>query len=402
MPSPRRPEHDVVVIHLAGGNDYLNTVVPFGDSRYHQARPTLGLRPDLDLPVLQRPGRDELPGGPSVLPIDDQLGFHGALGPFRDLFDAGRLAVFLGVGYPDRNRSHFRSLDIWHTAEPVEAINEGWLGRTAAHLDPQHDNPVLLTNIGRSLPLAMAAPDVMAASLESVASYGLFPEEADTDAEAHHPDLPALAATFYTRGPLPDPWQTAQEVGASALRGIDAFTRVADRRDGEARYPRFNPLAQRLDTIARIASAKIGARIFHTRQDGYDTHENQLATQHRLLAEMAEAVTVFLDDLGRRDPNDGTVVLIYSEFGRRIAESRGGTDHGGAGVAFLVGNHVRGGLYGQPPSLRAEDQLDGDLRPTVDLREVYTAVLEQFLDVDSDAVLDHPRHGLELRAELVP
>lgn len=397
MAAPSRAPHDLVVIHLAGGNDYLNTVVPFADPLYHQARPTLGLSPEIDLPAVSRPGRDDLPAGPSVLPLDDRLGFHGALGPFRDLYEAGKLAVFLGIGYPDRSRSHFRSLDIWHTAEPVKAINEGWLGRTAAHLDPKHDNPVLLTNIGRAMPLAMAAPGVMAASLESVASYGLFPDESATEA-GHHPDLASLATTLYTGAPVPEPWRIAQGVGVSALRGIDAFGQVADRTDADVAYPRLNLLAQRLDTIARITSADIGARIFHTRHEGYDTHENQLATQRRLLAELAEAVTVFLDDLARRDRADRTVVLIHSEFGRRIAESRGGTDHGGAGVAFLVGNNVRGGLYGEPPSLAEADQIEGDLRPAVDIREVYTAVLEQFVGVDSDAVLDKPRQGLDLLA----
>lgn len=391
MARPGPAPHDLVVIHLAGGNDYLNTVVPFTDPLYHRARPTLGLSPDVDLPAVPRPGRDDLPAGPSVLPVSDLLGFHGALGPLRALYDAGKVAVLLGIGYPDRNRSHFRSLDIWHTAEPVRAINEGWLGRTASRLDPGHDNPVLLTNVGRAMPLAMAAPGVMAASLESVGSYGLFPDGADTG-------LAALASTLYTGAPVPEPWRVAQGVGTSALRGIDAFAQVADRTGDDVAYPRLNPLAQRLDTIARIASAGIGARIFHTRHEGYDTHENQLATQRRLLAELAEAVTAFLADLARRDRADRTVVLIHSEFGRRIAESRGGTDHGGAGVAFLIGDTVRGGLYGEPPGLAEAETIDGDLRPTVDIREVYTAVLEQFVGVDAGAVLDLPRHGLDLLA----
>lgn len=393
-PSSPRPTN-LVVIHLAGGNDALNTVVPYDDPRYHDARPTLALRPDLDLPVLQRPGRDDLSGGAAVLPIESGLGLHGALGGLARLYRERRLAVLLGIGYPDRDRSHFRSLDVWHTAEPHAKRNDGWLGRTATRLDPAHDNPVLLTNIGRALPLAMSAPGVMAASLETVASYGLFPDRSSRA----EPRLANLAAELYRRRSLPDPWRGTQLVGRSAMQGIDAFSAVADDARAESPYPRFNPLAERLATIARIIDADIGARIFHTAHDGYDTHERQMPTHHRLLADLAEAVTVFLDDLTRRGRDEETIVLIHSEFGRRIAESRGGTDHGGAGVAFLVGTRVHGGVYGQQPSLRPADTIDGDLAVSIDLRELYTAILEQFLDVDAEAVLGRAHGNVQLVRE---
>ncbi|RKN22074.1 DUF1501 domain-containing protein [Micromonospora musae] len=388
-----------VVIHLAGGNDALNTVVPFTDPHYIAVRPTLALQPDSELPTLRRPGREDVPGGSGVLPINDSLGLHGALTGFRDLYEQGRLAVLLGVGYPERDRSHFRSLDVWHTAEPHQVRSDGWLGRVASVLDPQHDNPVLLTNIGRSMPLALAAPGVMAASLESIGGYGLLSPADRRGGGAGgvaHADLAALAASLYQGRALPNPWGSAQQVGVSAIRGIRSFDAVPDRGETDVQYPPFNPIAARLEIIARIATAGVGAQIFHTTHDGYDTHENQFATQHRLLADLSEAVTVFLDDLAQRDPLDRTLILIHSEFGRRIAESRGGTDHGGAGVAFLVGNGVAGGIYGDMPSLRREDSIDGDLRPSLDLREVYTAILQRFLNVDAAAVLGKALGSLRL------
>jgi uncharacterized protein (DUF1501 family) len=401
LTSPIAPDdsldHDLVVIHLAGGNDYLNTVVPYGDPRYYDARPTLGLHPDVDLPALRPPGRTEdIPAGPSVVLLDDRLGLHGALETFGDLYGNGKLAVFLGVGYPDRDRSHFRSLDIWHTADPVSPRSEGWLGRAAAHLDPNHENPVLLVNVGRKLPLAMAAPGVMAASLESVASYNIFPEALSD--ETRHRRLARAARAYYEGDRLTDPWSTAQSVGASALGGIDIFGRVEDRVPEGVAYPPFNRIAERLRVIAGIKAAGVGSRLFYTSHEGYDTHENQLVTQRRLFVDLSEAIAAFLDDLDERLPGHRTEVLVFSEFGRRVAENHGGTDHGGAGVAFLLGNHVRGGLYGDYPALDAGHLIDGDLRPTLDFRALYTSLLEQFVGVDAGAVLDQPMHSLELRA----
>ncbi|MFP5375585.1 MAG: DUF1501 domain-containing protein [Acidimicrobiia bacterium] len=398
MPAAATGCHDLVVIHLAGGNDYLNTVVPYDDGRYHDARPGLGLHPGRELPPLRLPGRaEELPPGPSVVPLDERVGLHGAHGTFHRLYDAGRLAVFLGIGYPDRDRSHFRSLDIWHTADPVAPRDVGWLGRAAARLDPGHEEPVLLVNVGRALPLAMAAPGVLAASLESVDSYGIFPD-ARGDAGGHR-RLSAAVRSFYGPDPLPGPWSTAQAVGAAALAGIDALGAVGRAEPAEPLcYPAFSPIAERLRVIADIKAAGVGSRVFFTAHDGYDTHENQLPVQRRLFAELSEALAAFLADLDRRVPGHRTAVLIFSEFGRRIAENRGGTDHGGAGVAFLVGDHVRGGLYGDYPDLAADRQIDGDLRPAVDFRALYTSVLEQFVGVEADAVLDRPRRGLDLLA----
>jgi uncharacterized protein (DUF1501 family) len=385
--------HDLVVIQLSGGNDYLNTLVPFTDPLYYEYRPTIGLRPDHILPLsFNNRDRTDL-RQPSVLPVDERIGLHGALASFKGLYDEGKLAVLLGIGYPNHNRSHFRSMDIWHTAVPETYSNVGWLGRAASVLDPEHSNPVLVANLGRSAPLALAHPGVLAASLDTLATYDIFPDDIGT---AEHAALSRIARQIYDAPDTPGLWRRAQSIGRHALDGIDRLRSATSSYRSSLDYPVFNPLAEHLRTIAKIKSARLGTRIFYASHGGYDTHNNQLATQQRLFEQLADAVSAFLHDLEAQALADDTVILIFSEFGRRIGENSGGTDHGGAGVAFLIGNHIKGGLYGGYPSLRATDQIDGDLRPTLDFREVYAAILEQFMRVDAQAVFDRSIRPLSL------
>lgn len=393
MTSPR-PAHDLVVIQLSGGNDYLNTLVPYADGLYYDHRPTIGLRPDDVLPLTFQ-NRDRAdPQQPSVVPLDARVGLHGGLAPFARLHAEGRLAVLMGIGYPDHNRSHFRSMDIWHTGVPETYSNVGWLGKTAAILDPDHQNPVLVVNLGKAAPLAVAHPGVLAASLDSLATYGIFPDMAgDT---VRHEAFAGAVRGLYEASDLPHAWQQAGLVGRSALLGIDRLRASASGASPAVEYPRFNPLAEHLRTIATIKAARLGTRIFYATHGGYDTHNDQLVTQQRLLEQLASAVTAFLSDLESRGLADDTVILIFSEFGRRIAENRGGTDHGAAGVAFLIGPHVQGGLYGEYVSLRPEDQIDGDVRPSIDFREVYSAILGQFMHIDPQHVFGRASRALPL------
>ncbi len=387
---------DLVVIHLAGGNDYLNTLVPFGDPLYYDHRPTLALHPDSELPRVSIAGEQPPSGSrPAVLPLDEHVGLHGGLGVFKRLYDAGQLAVFMGVGYPDRDRSHFRSLDIWHTAEPASISNEGWLGKTADRLDPAHQHPVLMVNVGRRLPLALSYPGVMAASLDTLADYNIFPQHLDN--ATSHSQLASAARELYESPGLVDPWQRAQGIGRYALDGIEILRDAARSYQSTVAYPPFNRLAQRLRSIAQIQVGGVGTRIFYTSHDGYDTHQDQLVTQQRLHQQLGTAIETYLADLATQDLERETVILVFSEFGRRIAENGDGTDHGGAGVAFLIGSQVLGGLYGDYPSLLPGDQIDGDLRPTIDFREVYASILDQFIGLDAHEIVDPRIAALGLR-----
>jgi uncharacterized protein (DUF1501 family) len=383
---------DLVVIHLDGGNDALNTLVPFDDPHYHDHRPTIGLRRGDTITLPGLPGSTQ-PGAPvpAVLPLDDRVGLHGALGLFERMYRDGKLAILRGIGYPDRNRSHFRSLDIWSTANPEAEVTDGWLGRTATALDPKHVSPVLAVNVGSRLPLALSSPGALAASMQSLDSYDMLP--------GHGPHATAAVRGLYGDHTLPDPWRVAQRFGSSALEGIDLLRAGRDNYRQQTRYPPFSPLASRLQTIARVKAAGVGSRIFWTSHGSYDTHDNQLQTQAGLFQELSAAVEAFLDDLASQDTERGTVILIFSEFGRRVAESLGGTDHGGAGIAFLLGDRVRGGMYGEQPSLHPDDLIDGDLAQSLDFRSLYTSLLDQFVHVDPEQVLPRVLEPLNLHGE---
>lgn len=376
--------HDLVVIHLFGGNDPLNTVIPFEDSRYYDQRPTIAVHGDAPLPRSFSTPDDAPMDRPSIIPIEPGIGLHGSLRTIAGLYREGRVAVLNNIGYPDRDRSHFRSSDIWHTARPERFSNEGWLGRVAAHLDPSHADPALLVNVGKALPLAMASPGVVAASLPSLESYALF-EGAQTDPSSDA-GLVELARRLYEPAEGLPVGTEARTVGAKALHGIDVLASAPAACDDL--YPRFNPLGADLSTIARIKLADVGTRVFMATHGGYDTHNDQPNSQARLFDQLDSAVGAFLAHLGSQPTARPTTLLIFSEFGRRVEENGGGTDHGGAGVAFVIGPEVRGGLYGGAPSLASADLIDGDLAPTIDFREVYTSLLDQFLSVDPEAVLD--------------
>ena len=395
MPAIVSKPHDLVVVQLSGGNDYLNTAVPYNDPRYYEYRPSIALRPDRVLPIsFTNRDRPDVKL-PSVLALDERIGLHGALAPIKALYDAGKVAVLLGIGYANHNRSHFRSMDIWHTGVPETYSNVGWLGKTASLLDPRHDNPVLLANLGRSAPLALAHPGVLAASLDSLATYNIFPNDV-ADPDEHHV-LSQVAKQIYNTPEGHAIGQRAGSVGQYALRGMDLLRSATSSPMNPIKYPAFNTLADHLRTIAQIKSAGLGTRIFYANHGGYDTHNEQLSTQQRLFEQLAAALSAFVMDLEARALADNTTILIFSEFGRRIVENGGGTDHGGAGVAFLIGNDVKGGLYGEYPSLHPQQQADGDVRSTLDFRELYAAILDQFIGVDPHDVFGRAIHPLPLR-----
>jgi uncharacterized protein (DUF1501 family) len=364
-PEPTR----LVVVQLSGGNDYLNTVVPYADSRYYDFRPNLGLRDD------------------AILPIDERVGFSSAMAPIARLYEQGKVATVLGIGYPNHSRSHFRSMDVWHTAEPDDVKLEGWLAKVARLLDPQHTNPVLAVNFGRGLPRALSLSGVPVASVGSLDKYGLFPDVGPGVARDRL--LGVLQDVYFREADSSAAWVSSRLLGTgrSAQQGIEMLRAAAAAYRSGVEYPPFNQLATDLQGVATVMAGDLGTRIFYTSFGSFDTHTDEVVSHARLWERVSSALDAFFTDLDNLGLRRGTLVMVFSEFGRRIAENNAGTDHGAGGVAFLIGDEVAGGLYGEYPDLAPEAQDDGDVRPSTDFRALYASVLEQFLDVDSKDVL---------------
>jgi uncharacterized protein (DUF1501 family) len=307
------------------------------------------------------------------------------MAPIKRLWDEGQVAVINGIGYPRPDRSHFRSMDIWHTAEPDKIGTEGWLGRAIRALDPQGDNVLTGINFGRGLPRALGCRGVPVASVGNLETYGLFPDLQDerwrqlalqTFAKMYG----GAAGGDVVRGFL---GQTASD----ALKGADILRTAPAQYASTVVYP-DTPVAQNLKSMAQVMCADLGTRIYYTQHASFDTHSGELATHAKLWQEVSGAVGAFMDDLQEHGRADDAVVFIFSEFGRRIRDNGSGTDHGSGGVAFVIGKAVRGGMYGEYPSLKVEDQLEGDLHFNNDFRCTYTTLLEQWLGLESAPIVN--------------
>ena len=356
----------LVVIQLTGGNDYMNTVIPYADGRYHDNRPTVGISAD------------------QVLHIDDQFGFNPALPEIKSLYDAGKVAVINGIGYPTPNRSHFRSMDIWHTCEPEKVGTEGWLGRVIRDLDPRAENVLTGVNFGRGLPRAMALTGVPVASVAVLETYGVLtgivnePERSqalDIFARMYSPTV-GLGATMDYLG----------QTGLDALKGADILKAAPDMYTSTVEYA-DNGIARNLQGIAKVLTADLGTRVFYTQQGGYDTHASETDVQPKLLSDLSRAVSDFYADLREHDTADNVVMLVFTEFGRRVRDNGSGTDHGSGGVAFAIGDPVRGGMYSEYPSLAEADLVEGDLAFNTDFRGVYGTLVEKWLRLDAQPVV---------------
>ncbi|MEE8465054.1 MAG: DUF1501 domain-containing protein [Dehalococcoidia bacterium] len=362
-----RHEKSLIVIQLTGGNDYLNTVVPYGDGRYYDARSTVNIPQE------------------KVIPIDNQLGFNPSMGPIKSLWDEGKVAVINGIGYENPNRSHFRSMDIWHTAEPDSIGKEGWLGRTIRDLDPQSDNVLTGINFGRGLPRALACPGVSVTSVGDLATYGLFPDIQDEDLRMF--TLEAFSRMYggaAGRDPVMD---LLARTGQDSIHGADVLRTAPAMYSSSVEYAP-NTLAQNVKSISQVFHADLGARVLYTTHAQFDTHSGELATHAKLWDDVAGAVGCLMDDLKEHGREDDASILIFSEFGRRIKDNGSGSDHGAGGVAFLIGGAVKGGLYGEYPSLAEADQSEGDLRSNNDFRSTYTGILEDWLGLDAAPVVN--------------
>jgi uncharacterized protein (DUF1501 family) len=361
---PRRDGRVLVVIQLDGGNDAINTLVPSRDEGYAKHRDALRI------------------DAKSLIRVNHEVGMHPGLREFGTLLERGQLALVPGVGYPNPNRSHFESMAIWHSArlDPEDHSGPGWIGRgldaqiEAARAKP--DGAAALFIGDGTPPAALRARRAATSALDRIDDL-ILPEGWSRSLATENPATPAAGDDLeaYVRRSVLDAYAASDRVAELTRR----------RTDSDARYPN-TALAGRLQTIARLLKADLGARVFYTIQSGYDTHAGQANTHFSLLFELAGAIKAFLDDLAAAKLADRVVVLGFSEFGRRVAEnSSAGTDHGTAGLVFLAGPGVRPGVHGKVPSLT--DLVDGDPKITTDFRRVYAAVLEGWLALPSRPAL---------------
>ena len=359
----------LVVLQLSGGNDALNTLVPHGDPLYYDNRPSV-----------------RVPEG-QALDLDGYVGLNPNMGPMKRLYDEGKLAVIQGVGYANPNRSHFRSMDIWHTCEPDKQGTEGWLGRAIREIDPNKDNVLTGVNFGRGLPRALAAPGVPVASVGNLATYGVLTgieadeqrtEALDIFSKMYSPTIGRSAVVDYL-----------SQTGMDALKGADILSTAPEMYSSSVEYG-DDVVAQYMKNIAQVHLAGFGTRILYTTApyNSFDTHAGELAAHASLWSNTSNAISDFMDDLREHNASDNVTLLVFTEFGRRVHDNGSGTDHGSGGVAFVVGDNVKGGLYGEYPSLEEDKLLEGDLHFSNDFRSIYTDLLESWMGMDAQPLVN--------------
>ena len=358
----------MVILQLTGGNDFMNTLVPYNNPVYYDARPTVVIPQD------------------TVLPINDTLAFNPNAAPLKEMFDDGKVAIVQGIGYQNSSRSHFRGMDIWHTCEPDKIGTEGWVGRAIRDLDPKKENVLTGVNFGRGLPRAMALAGTPITSVGDLDNVGLM---TGIEEEARRNLALDLFKKMYSpavgTGPV---MEYLAQTGSDVLTGADILKKAPESYTSDVEYA-DNPIAKSLKDVARVHLAGLGTRIFYTAHAGYDHHANELKTHPGLLRDLSGAIMDFFQDLRDHDAADEVSMLVFTEFGRRMRDNGSGTDHGSGGGAFIIGENVKGGLYAEYPSLNPSDWLKGeDLDWKIDFRGIYGTMLDQWMGLDSVPIVD--------------
>ena len=359
----------LVVLQLSGGNDGLNTIIPYTNPLYNDNRPAVRVPDD------------------QVLQINDTVGFNPAMAPMKRLYDEGKLAIIQGIGYPSPSRSHFRSMDIWHTCEPEKMADEGWLGRAIRDLDPNKENVLTGVNFGRGLPKALAAPGVPVASVGSLESYGVL---TTIELEEQRSQALDIFARMYSpsmgTGPV---MEYLSQTGMDAMNGADILATATAKYSSTVEYG-ASSMSQYMRNIAQVHCAGLGTRILYTTApyNSFDTHATQMSAHAGLTTNLSQTVSDFYDDLKEHSASDNVVLLLFTEFGRRVHDNGSGTDHGAGGAAFVIGDAVKGGLYAEYPSLAEEKLMDGDLHFNNDFRGLYATLLEDWLGLDSKPIVN--------------
>ena len=357
----------IVVVQLTGGNDYFNTIIPYNDNNYYDNRRSLQVPQE------------------NMLTLDQEFAMHPAMGPMADIYRTGDMAIIHGIGYADSVRSHFRAMDIWHTAEPDKVGTEGWLGKVIREIDPKGENPVTAVNIGQGLPRALVAPNVSVASVADVETYGLL---TSVEEEKVREKLLTRFSNMYGAalgsGPVMD---YLGQTGIDALNGAEILKVAPEKYETTIEYGN-SQIAQNLRDVASVHKAGLGTRVFYTQQGSYDTHATQAPAFSKLWTELAAAIQDFWDDLKMSGDDENVVMFLFSEFGRRVRDNGSGTDHGAAGVSFVIGPAVKGGMYSRYPETRSEALEQGDLVPNQDFRGVYSTILENWLEVEAAPIVN--------------
>jgi uncharacterized protein (DUF1501 family) len=354
----------LVVVQLSGGNDGLGTVIPYTDRAYFDSRPTLAPKPD------------------EILRLTDSIGLHPNMKGFKGLYDNGHMAILQGVGYPNPNRSHFRSMAIWQTARPDVNEPTGWLGRYLEADDDDEENTLRAMNIGNFLPRTLWTETTLVPSITNLESYqfrtdGRYMGDPSAQVDAiHH------LCEHTSHGSLEE---YVSDAAIDAFASSDMLKSAVGRYQTTVQYGN-NAFAEGMKLIAQVIAADLGTRIFYISLGGFDTHANQAGVHANLLAMLDEGVSAFYNDLEKMGKADQVAVMSFSEFGRRVRENgSAGTDHGTSLPMFVIGGNIKGGVYGNNPNLTDLD--NGDLRMQTDFRAVYASVVRNWLGVDPAKII---------------
>ncbi len=365
----------LVVVEMNGGNDGLNMVIPYADDLYHKARPTL------------RKTKEQ------VIRLNDHVGLHPAMRSFEPLWQQGQLAVLQGIGYPNPDRSHFESMDIWHMGDPTRKLGTGWVGRSSSELGARGGIPIM--NVGPTkLPLALQAPGSAAISINNRQPYRF---ELGGGSAERHKARRELIETLAKREPGDDQESMLQFVVRRQVQTLSTLDRLTEVLKGIRNNGVFfnnrgqqisgdKSLQLKLQLVAQLIQHDFGTRVFYVMRDDFDTHSAQEQPHANLLAEIADSINTFFQTLKNTGHDKRVRLMTFSEFGRRVEENASkGTDHGAASCMFVVGPSVKGGVIGEHPSLKNLDF--GDLKHHTDFRRVYATLLDSWLGVNSEGVL---------------
>jgi uncharacterized protein (DUF1501 family) len=354
----------LVVVQLSGGNDGINTVVPYADDNYRKFRPIIGIA-DTD-----------------VIHLTDKIGLNPGMTSMKTLWDQGNLAIVQGVGYPNPNRSHFRSMEIWQTAAPDRLATEGWVGRYLDAVREGRVSPLTGINLGDESNAAIVSNHAAIPTIQGLANFGMiFPQ--NTQGEAREAALRQVQLA-----------DSNTPYGAFFKQTADEFYESRDKiHAGLANYKsttRYAPdgFSQGMQEVATLIAANLGTKIFYISYGGFDTHTQQVYRHQQLLKQVSDGLLSFMTDMKQQGKDEKVMVMTFSEFGRRVGENAShGTDHGTASEMFVVSGGLKKGLYGAYPSLDPSDLDQGDLKFTTDFRSVYATVLDKWLGADSERVL---------------
>ena len=355
----------LVVVQMAGGNDGLNTLIPYSDGHYYDARPNIRIQQK------------------DVLPLDNEIGLHPSLGKLKELWDNGVMAAVQGVGYPNPNFSHFRSMEIWQTANLEQSFADGWLGRLFERVIDEEGHVMDGLAVGQALPMALRSAKSDVAVVQSLDTYKIQNDLGNLkEADARVDALLKLYASYPVKAPYA---ALLDNVSEAAHKSSEELQKAAAAYQSAVEYPK-SALGSGFKMLSQVIAQNMGVRVCHIGVGGFDTHSAQPNTQARLLTELAEGLSAFYRDLEAHGKAQDVLIMTWSEFGRRVQQNANqGTDHGTATPMFLLGGRVQRGFYGEAPSLA--NLQDGNLRYTTDFRSVYASVLDSWLGAPADEIL---------------